>query len=271
MPQTLDAADELGLADYARVLRRRWSWVLLPLITILALAAAATLRQAPRFCATAQVLIADSEAQVAIQGDANVSVANRDLANEINIAYSDAVQSQVIEALGDEPDGTVEGESGSDILWFRGCGTTADDAADTANTWAEVYVATKQQAAADNISSAVAGFEVRLEELRARRQELRRDVETQRRLLATAADDAERQSIQAEIDRLNTDLAVETDLVDAQIETIARTVTLLELDSELARTGTARVIQLAAPPRDDANPPRYPTQVRRAGIGRVVG
>lgn len=271
MPQTLDAADELGLSDYARVLRRRWSWVLLPLVTILALAAAATLRQAPRFCATAQVLIADSEAQVAIQGDANVSVANRDLANEINIAYSDTVRLQVIEELGTEPKVTVDGESDSDILWFDGCGATADAAAENANTWAEVYVATKQEAAADNIGGAVAGFEIRLEELRSRRQELRRDVEAQRQLMAATDDDAERRSIQAEIDRLNADLAVETDLVDAQIETIARTVTLLELDSELARTGTARVIQLAAPPRTPANAPLSRNLILGGLIGLVVG
>lgn len=271
MPQTLDADDELGLSDYARVLRRRWSWVLLPLVTILALAAAATLRQAPRFCATAQVLIADSEAQVAIQGDANVSVANRDLANEINIAYSDTVRLEVVDLLGVEPAVTIDGESDSDVLWFRGCGSTPADAAGHANAWAEVYVSTKQREAAGNIGSAVTGFEIRLEELRTKRQELRRDVETQRRLLAGALTDGERRSIEAEIDRLNADLAVETDLVDAQIETIARNITLLEMDSELARTGTARVIQLAAPPVEGANAPLSRNLILGGLIGLVVG
>ncbi|MEL6982375.1 MAG: polysaccharide biosynthesis tyrosine autokinase, partial [Actinomycetota bacterium] len=44
-----------------------------------------------------------------------------------------------------------------------------------------------------------------------------------------------------------------------------------ELDSELARTGTARVIQLAAPPRDDANPPLSRNLILGAVIGLVVG
>ncbi len=271
MPQTIDAADELGLSDYLRIVRRRWSWVLLPLLTLLSLSAALTVRQAPRYCAAAQVLIADSEAQVAIQGDANVGVANRDLANEINIAYSDAVRDEVVAALGTEPAATIEGGGDSDILRFHSCGPTPDEAAAYANTWAEVYVSAKQEQAAANISAAVAGFEVRLEDLRNRRQDLRRDVDRERDRLARTVDEAQRVAIQAEIDRLDADLKVETDLVDTQIETIARNITLLELDSELARTGTARVIQTAAPPIRADNAPLSRNLVLGGLIGLILG
>jgi polysaccharide biosynthesis transport protein len=271
MPQTIDADDELGLSDYLRIVRRRWSWVLLPLATILTLTAVVTIRQAPRWCATAQVLIADSEAQVAIQGDANVSVANRDLANEINIAYSDTVRQEVVARLAGEPEVSIDGEADSDILWFRACGVTADEAAEFANTWAEVYVETKQEAASENIGAAVSGFELRLEELRTRRQDLRQDVDAQLARLAATTDEARRAAIQASIDILESDLAVETDLIDAQIETIARTITQLEMDSELARTGTARIIQLAAPPQQRANPPLSRNLVLAGVIGLIVG
>ena len=271
MPQTIDADDELGFSDYLRILRRRWSWVLLPFLTLVALSTAYTLEQALRYCTGAQVLIADSEAQVAVQGDANVSVANRDLANEINIAYSDSVRLQVIEELGTEPEVTVEGGSDSDILRFGACGPTPQEAAARANTWAEVYVSTKQAQAADNIGAAVTGFEERLVELRTRRQDLRRDIDLRLDRLATTADEARKAVLQAEIDRLEADLAVETDLVDAQIETIARTITLLELDSELARTGTARVIQSAAPPLDAANAPLSRNLVLGGLAGLVLG
>lgn len=271
MPQMIDAADELGLADYLRILRRRWLWVLLPPITLCALAAVITVRQAPTYCASAQVLIADSEAQVAVQGDANVSVANRDLANEINIAYSDAVRQQVDDRLGTEPAVTIDGESDSDLLRFLACGTTPERAAGHANAWAEVYVDTKQEAASESIGAAVAGFEQRLEELRTSRQELRRDVEAKLALRAAATDEAERARIQASIEILEADLAVETELIDAQIQTIARTITQLEMDSELARTGTARVIQLAAPPRQRSNAPLSRNLVLAGLVGLAVG
>ncbi len=271
MPQTIDAADELGLSDYLRIIRRRWSWVLLPLVSLLALATAYTLRQPPRYCATAQVLIADSEAQVAIQGDANVGVANRDLANEINIAYSDPVRRQVVTALGTEPTVTIAGGSDADVLRFASCGPTAADAARFANTWAEVYVSTKQDQASANIGDAVAGFEARLVELRAERQELRSEVERLQERLARATDEGLRASLQAEIASLDLDLAVETDLIDTQIQTIARTITQLQLDSELARTGTARVIQSAAAPVAPDNASLSRNLVLAGLIGLLLG
>ncbi len=271
MTQTIDADDELGLADYLRTIRRRWSWVALPFVTVLALAGALTVRQEPRFCSTAQVLIADSEAQVAIQGDANVMVANRDLANEINIAYSDTVRQQVIEQVGREPDIVIDGESDSDILLFEACGPNAPAAADYANAWAEIYVATKQEQAATNIGSAVDGLQVKLVELREQRQELRSEIDSLEVELATTIDEAARGAIQARIDRLNDDLRVETQLIDAQIQTIASNVTLLEMDSELARTGTARVIQLAATPNTSANAPLWRNLVLGGLIGLIIG
>ena len=271
MPQMIDADDDLGLADYLRIARRRWSWVLLPLAGIVALAGFFTVRQPPRYCATAQVLIADSEAQIAIQGDANVFVANRDLANEINIAYSDAVRRQVDDRLGVEPDVEIDGDTTSDILRFRACGPTAETGATHANAWAAVYVETKQAQAADNIGTAVDGFEARLVDLRTRRQELRRDVEIQLQRLATTTDEGQREALRASIDLLEADLEVEVGLIDAQIETIASTITQLEMDSELARTGTARVIQVAAPPRAPANAPLSRNLALAGVAGLIIG
>lgn len=271
MPQSIDADDELGLSDYLRIARRRWSWVLLPLVAVLALATAFTLRQPPRFCATAQVLLAPSEAQVAIQGDASVPVANRDLANEINIAYSDDIRRQVIGQLGLEPDIEIVGEPDSDILWFQACASTAEGSAQEANTWAGIYVSTKQQQAAADLDAAVTGFEVRLGELRDQRRLLRQDVDRLRRQLVTADGDEAKAAIQVQVDQLELELAIETQLIDAQIATIAQNITLLELDGELARAGTARVIQLAAPPLEHSNAPLSRNLVLGGLIGLVIG
>ena len=271
MSQTIDADDELELSDYLRIVRRRWPWLLLPFLTVLAAAAAFTVQQAPRYCSNAQVLIADSEAQVAIQGDANVSVANRDLANEINVAYGDSVTGEVVARLGFEPDVEVDGEADSDILVFHACGPTPEQAADHANTWADVYVTTKQEQAADSIGAAVGGFEVRLADLRERRQEIRQPLDDLEDRLARAATGPARASLQTQVDRLRGDLAVELELIDAQIETLASNVTLLELDSELARTGTARVMQEAAPPLEPSNTPLSRNLILGGIIGMILG
>ncbi len=270
MSQQTDFDDEPELSDYLRILRRRWPWVLLPFLLLIGLATAFTLNQPALYCSTAQVLIADSEAQVAIQGDSNVFVASRDLANEINVAYSDTVRGEVVSQLGVDPDVAVTGDADSDVLWFRGCGSTAEDSTLYANTWANVYVATKQQQAADSIQAAVGGFQDRLAELRERRQEVRQPLDDLEDQLA-AASDASQPGIQVRVDRLSADLAVELGLIDTQIQTIASTITLLELDSELARTGTARVIQIAAPPNNRSNAPLSRNLVLGGVIGLILG
>ena len=270
-PQHSEFDDELELADYFRILRRRWPWVALPLLTVVSLATGLSASRAPAYCSTAQVLLADSQAQVAIQGDSNVFVASRDLANEINIAYSDDVRGTVISQLGFDPEVEVAGDADSDVLWFEGCGSTPELATEYANTWANIYVGTKQLQAADSIRAAVGGFELRLTELRERRQEISEPLTRLDAQLQSATTDAQRNNLQSERDTLAASLAVELQLIDAQFEAIARTISLLELDSELARNGTARVIQVAAPPLEPSNAPLSRNILLGAIVGLILG
>ncbi|MEM7275325.1 MAG: polysaccharide biosynthesis tyrosine autokinase [Actinomycetota bacterium] len=269
-PQTTEFDDELELTDYVRILRRRWVWVLVPLVATLGLATAFTVFQRPTYCATAQVLIADSQAQNLLNGQSNVFVANRDLANEINIAYSDAVRGRVESSLGLEPDVTISGASDSDVLWFEGCAATADEAVAHANLWASTYVSIKQERAAESVGSAVDGFQIRLEELRTRRQEVRAPLDALEDRLVDA-DDESRPGLQASIDRLRNDLATELQLIDAQFQTIASNITRLELDGELARTGTASIIQTAAPPPAPANADLGRNLILALIVGAILG
>jgi capsular exopolysaccharide synthesis family protein len=270
MSQPTDFDDELELTDYVRILRRRWVWVLIPFLGLLAVSGLLTANQAPRYCATAQVFIAPSEAQRGLQGDSNVLIANRDLANEINIAFSDAVRGEVVSILGVDPDVTVTGDNESDILWFEGCGPDAESAPLYANTWAQVYVSTKQGEAAASIEAAVSGFQDRLQTLRENRRTTREPLDDLEDRLARAGDAASA-TLRADVDRLRADLAVELGLIDAQIQTIASAITQLELNSELARTGTAQVIQVAAPPTSAANAPLSRNLVLGGIVGLILG
>jgi non-specific protein-tyrosine kinase len=271
MSQMVDAADDLDLSRHLQVLRRRWPWVLVSWVVVLGLATGLALSRAPSYCTEARVLIADSEAQVAIQGDANVSVANRDLANEINIARSDLVTSGVEARLGTLPDLAIDGDAGSDVLSFRACSAEPAEAARQTNTWADVYVATKQQQAADIIALAVGGFQERLSELRGQRQELRAPLDELQDRLAGTPEGPARATLESRAQRLENDLAVELQLIDGQIQTIARNITLLELDSDLARTGSARVIQVAAVPLQPDTTPIARIIVMAAFIGLLLG
>ncbi len=270
MAQLTEFDEELELTDYLRILRRRWPWVLMPLLLVLGLATAFTATRAASYCSTAQVLIDASPAQAILDGDSNVFVQSRDLANEINIAYSDSVRSRVEAQLGLAPDVAVSGAADSDALWFRGCGSTATNAALYSNTWAGVYVDTKQEQAAESVGSAVDRFETRLAELRQRRQEVRAPLDALEDRMASATD-TDRARLQTEFNRLQNDLDQELQLIDAQFQTIASNITRLELNSELARSGTVQIIQIAAPPLQPSNAPLSRNLILAGVVGLILG
>ncbi len=266
-----DERDDPELSDYLRILRRRWPWVLAGYLFIVVAATAFTVQQAPRYCSTAQVLLADSAAQVAILGDANVASSNRDLANELNLAVSDTIRAEVVNQLGLEPKVDIQGDAESDFLSFEGCGPTAADAALYANTWASVYVDVKQQEAADSISGAVESLRTRLSTLRDSRADIRVPLDELEQDLANADTDVERSAAQARVDRKQAELQVELDLIDVDIQSVAGTITQLQLGSELARTGTARLTQTAAEPPGPANAPLSRNLVLGSFAGLIVG
>ncbi|MCP4225091.1 MAG: hypothetical protein GY773_17270, partial [Actinomycetia bacterium] len=97
--------DELQLSDYVLIMRRRWTWIALTVVSIMVAAVLLTIARGPRFSATAQVGLGDSAAQEAIRSNSftNVGAASRELSNEVNLALSDAVTSEVENQLGLEP------------------------------------------------------------------------------------------------------------------------------------------------------------------------
>ena len=271
MAQHSDQDEELELTDYVRILRRRLLWVLLPFAVVTAAVAAFTAGQESNYCSTARVLLADSEAQVAIRGSGNAFTASRDLANEISIADSDQVRGEVEARLGFAPNVRIQAENDADVLVFEGCANDPEEAAAVTGTYAEVYVSSKRTAAADSVSAAIGGFQERLSDLRAQRQELRAPIQALEDRRDRALTDESRAELTTQIDRLNDDLAVEIGLIDSQIEQIASSITLLELDTELARTGTARIIQDAAVPGAPTNAPLSRNLIFGGLVGLILG
>ena len=251
----LRSDDELQLNDYLLILRRRWLWVTLTATLVVAIALVVTLVQRPSYSATARVSLGNSAAQDAIQDPlfANARTADRELSNEVNLAQSDAVRLDVEEALGTEPDIDITADDESDALRFTAVAADPATAALHANTWAEFYVEFKRREASDSIAEAITVFEVDLAELRAERRELRAPIEELEDQLASAPTPEARAVLQARIDRLSAELGTEFDLLDTRVQAVAQNITQLEMNRRLASTGTAKVVQAAAPPAEPTN------------------
>lgn len=272
---TVDARpdDDLELTDYLRILRRRWPWLLLVVVLVVGAATAFTVVQEPRYSAAAQVSLGNSAAQDAVLGGGlvNVPTASRELSNELNLAASDQVRIQVTEELGTLPDVEVTAEDSSDAIRFTATSSDPEQAADEANTWAQVYVDTKRDEATTSIEAAIEGFEADLAALRAQRQELREPLDRAEDQLALAETPEERVVLQGEVDRLRDDLAPELDLLDVRVQALAQNITNLEVTSRLAATGTARIVQVAAPPQQPVNAPLSRNVFLGAIVGLIVG
>jgi len=265
------AEDELDLGDYIDIFRRRWAWVLVPLLALPAIAVLFSSTRADSFDATAEVLLSDSAAQDAVGGGSqNTSFRDRVLENEISLALSDQAMLAMAERFGrevdDVPEFTVTADASSDVLIFSTSRGTADDAAEVANVAAETYVVLKQEQAAASITGAVTNLEQRLLRLQDDRQAARTDLMGLEDAL-TRASDENRAIAQARVDREESRISGQVALIDAQIGATADSITQLELSGELALGGTARIVSVANPPVDSSNAPLS----RNLALGVVVG
>lgn len=267
--------NELELGDYIAILKRRWAWVLVPLIAIPALAFYLSTTQTETFSASAEVLLNDSAAQDAVGGGSqSTSFRNRILENEIRLARSDEATAAMAERLG-QSDGSgvgfsVQADSTSDVLIFSATRQTAEGAATVANVAAETYVELKQSQAADSITGAVDNLESRLSELQAEREATRADLISLEDALARTTEEG-RPAAQVLVDREASRISGQITLIDAQISATANSITQLELSGELALGGTARVVSTAFPALNSTNAPASRNLVLGLVVGAILG
>lgn len=269
-------AIDVDLADYLHVVRKRWTWIVASIVVIAALAAVWTATRPDIYRAEARVLLADSAAQDAIDRTANiVTIRNRDLANEINIAESDDVVAIVRDRLGlgtDDrlPSGTIAAASNSDVIEFTFTAGTGDDAARFANEWARAYVEVKQAKAQASIEQAVGQLEATLIDLRVEREAIRADLDALEDRLARSAE-AEREGLQLQVDREAGAISGELSLVDARIEANIESITTLQLSGELAAVGEAEISREATASTLPTNAPLSRVVPVAVLLGTFVG
>ena len=268
-------AEELELGDYLAILKRRWAWVLVPLIALPAVAFYLSTTQADTFTASSEVLLSDSAAQSAVDaGSQNTSFRARILENEISLALSDQASAVIADRfdrdVDDIPGFTVTADASSDVLVFSTSRPTADGAATVANVAAETYVSLKQEQAAASITGAVSNLETTLMELQVEREEARSTLIGLEDALTRASEDA-RPAAQARVDREESRISGQIALIDAQIGATADSVTQLELSGELALGGTARIVSVANPPINSSNAPASRNLVLGLVVGAILG
>lgn len=262
------STSEYTLLDYLGILRKRWPWLLLPVVALTVLSAAWTVTRPPVYSSSARVLLADTAAQATLDPSSqNTGFLSRELSNEINLARSDYVERLVEGELGMVPRIDIKAASDADVLEFSASASSADDAARFANTWADQYIAVKRNEAVADIDGATSRLQEQLEELRGERQRLRGPLDAIDEQIQNTNDPERAAELQRQYDRLADDLRYELELVTGQAQAIMASLTDLELQSEFAAVGEARVVQVAAPPLNTSNAPLS----RNLALGMTLG
>ena len=264
--------EEYGLLDYWSIVRKRWLWVLLPVVVLAAGSVYYSSRQPLRYDAEATVILADTASQATLDPSSqNTGFLSRELSNEISLAHSDAVEDLVEAELGSLPGISISAENGADVLVFAATADSPEAAATVANTWARKYIQVKREAAVRDITAATVNLQQRLQGQREQRQQLRAPLDELDERIQQAADPETAARLQREYDRLADDLSYELDLLTSQAEATVANLTDLELRAELSAVGEARFVQVAAPPEASSNPPMSRNLALGVVLGLIVG
>lgn len=268
VPNPTGSSAEYSLLDYLDIARKRWPWMVLPVVALTAAAVVWSVTRPPRYESTASVLLADTASQRTLDPSSqNTGFLSRELSNEISLAQSDVVEQLVEGELGLVPKVVISSESDADVIVFTASAATADEAARDANTWAAKYIEVKREEAVRDIRTATVSLQSRLEELRAERQQLRSPLDDLDDRISREEDPVIAASLQRQYDRLADDLRYELELVTGQAEATVASLTDLELQAELSAVGEARLVQVAAPPMSTSNPPLS----RNVALGVTLG
>ncbi len=263
--------EDLSIADYGAIIRRRWVWAVIPLLLVLLASVVAAMLVAPVYTSTSRVLVADTAAQESVGvSSPNTGVLDRSLENEISLAESDEVVADVIDQTGREPEGTIEAAEASDVLVFTFDGSSPNAAAEMATAYAEAYVDTKQSEAAASLTSAIEDLQAELVELQAQRDLVRTDLLALEDRLARATESL-RATLQLQVDREASAIEGQVNLIDSQINANISSITELQLSRNLAREGTARIVQRAIAPDSPSNAPLSRNLLFGTVIGLIAG
>lgn len=215
--QELALPDRLGLQESLRALRRRWMLAVLVLIATVGIALAYSLAVTPSYVASADVLIEPSASDVQASGGAKIDA--DEVATQVQVVTSLPVARLVQDRLSLDavPDLSelvvVQAVGTSRILTITAQDTSAQRAADTANTVATAYLQFREQASIGRYEQGRERLSQEQAEIEARLGEVTEQLQDNPD--AAAALQAERRTLLSTLAQISTQLDSLTDSLTA--------------------------------------------------------
>jgi capsular exopolysaccharide synthesis family protein len=257
MPAT-EGSSDLDLRHYLRVLRRRKWVVLLTVGAVLILAMTLSLLQTPVYKATADLLITPSTIDTSSLFNSPSAVPadpTRNIQTQIQIIASRPVQDLVKKQLGKAPPVSASPVGQTDVVAVVGTSTSAIEAADLANAYANAYIDFNRKQIVNSLLSAG-------DQIQGKINDLQKQIDSLDAQLA-AADPKDKPTVEA-------NLSPQRDSLVTQQAQFKQRLDQLQVDASLT-TGQARVVTPATRPSSPASPRPARTAALAIAVGLIVG
>jgi capsular exopolysaccharide synthesis family protein len=271
VPEQLEETQYFGLAELLRVFGRRWRWILGSLVVLTGLALFISLQQEKSYSACTKLLLRTPATETALLTDPNAQVpffADRQVANQIQVIESAAVQSRVEEAYeGDLSVGDVSADVAtlaSDAVELCVSSKEPEAAADLANLYAGQYIEYDREQTLDSLEAANAQLDTRIDSVQEERDAVAAPLAA---IEQQIADDPGNTALQQERLLLVSELQPDLDALDDLLALYNRTRENLALTAGLAPTDVAAILTPAPTPGD----PVSPKPVRDGIVGLMAG
>lgn len=263
----------------ALLLRHKRTVVLTGLLTAIVAFTFSNLQQ-PVYRASADLLLQTRRSAQIVNPDSQQTPDRSRIQTELQILKSRSVRNEVAERLGRVPSISVQVVGETEVLQISAESTSRAEAAETVNTYADTYIATRRQqliddllAAGDDVRERAADIERQLVALDGPINDLEAQIATVEGRL-TGTDSAAVRQATADRSRLGQELTVkrrQAQTLQDQKNQYDQQLDQLQLASNLTETGGAQVISRAEPPEGQVRPKPLRNGILGFMLGAMLG
>lgn len=259
---------EVSIQHYLDVLRRRWLWVVVTPLLFGGLMLVRDLRAEPVYRSSTQLLLQAKQSESILSPTPAPADPERAIQNELRIINSRTIKEAVRESNGAPIaiEATAGGED--DVLVLSATASTADEAAERANTYARVYQATRLEALVADIAATKAIVQQQVDDFQAQVDAIDAPVAAlDQQIVNTDPSDPAYAELVQQREEVKARTDAERAAAQESLDNYTDTLNQLQLTERLNTTGGVQILNPATPPGQ----PSSPTTIRDVLQALVVG
>jgi uncharacterized protein involved in exopolysaccharide biosynthesis len=263
----------LALDYYVRVLWRQKIIILITMVVIIVIGGLYTYFQAPLYRSTAEMLLQPSITESlfnSVPSTVRGATVNR-VETEIAVMRSRSVQEAVGKALGQLPVASINQRGDTDVVAITGVSATPEEAARTAQTYADTYIEIRREQLRVDLQEATNQIQALIDSVEQQLTELEGPVAALNDQMAAAATDVDRRQLQEQRNQLIRQTDGQRAVLQSRQGRYAEQLDRLILASSVSQTGGVQLVTNAEVPSAPASPKSGQNLAMTLALGLLLG